>query len=58
MFLFIWINCSITLSVFLQGKEVGEPREKKGKSLLDDDDDDVNEEEGPNEELEDVISYN
>ncbi|XP_053353298.1 WD repeat-containing protein 3 [Clarias gariepinus] len=39
-----------------EGKEVGEPREKKGKSLLDDDDDDdVNEEEGPNEELEDRI---
>lgn len=38
--------------ISLQYKEVGEPREKKGKSLLDEDD----EEEGPNEEPEDVIS--
>ncbi|XP_036416774.1 WD repeat-containing protein 3 [Colossoma macropomum] len=34
-------------------KEVGEPREKKGKSLFDDDDD--NEDEGPNEDPEERI---
>ncbi|KAI4898120.1 hypothetical protein NFI96_015384 [Prochilodus magdalenae] len=37
-----------------EGKEVGEPREKKGKSLLDDDDDD-DDNEGPNEDPQERI---
>lgn len=53
------INGSITPSLSLQYKEVGEPRQKKGKSHHDDggDDNDDNEEEGPNEEPEDVIFH-
>ncbi|XP_066542654.1 WD repeat-containing protein 3 [Hoplias malabaricus] len=38
-----------------EGKEVGEPREKKGKSLLDDDDDDDDDDEGLNENPEERI---
>lgn len=41
-------------TISLQYKDVGEPREKKVKSLLDDDDDEE-EKEGPNEEPEDVM---
>lgn len=39
--------------VLSQGKEAGEPKQKKGKSLLDDDDDD-DAVEGDDEEVEEV----